>query len=114
MVVGRLGLDEAHEDVGSGVDLVVIQHVVLAACAPQPHGAGVRLDEHAAAVVEVDLFVVCEVELVVGDPEPAVLDVHGALGGDVEEQECGDALILHGGGLLGGLGAGVGLELCAG
>lgn len=62
LVVGRFGLDHAHEDVG-GVDyLVLVQNGVFGGGAVEPDGAG-ALDEKAAADVDVDLCLSRRVEV---------------------------------------------------
>ena len=107
--VGGLGLDGAQVD-GLGVgDLVVVQLGVLGGGAVEPDGAGGAFDEDAAAVVDVDLVVVGQVEFVVRDPEPVVFQVDGRLWGDVQQEE--GAFARGVGGRDGGwvFGAGVGL-----
>ena len=112
--VGGLGLDEAHVEVARVGDLVVVQLAVLGARAVQPDRARVALDQHAAAVVDVDLAVVGAVELVVRDPVPGVFEVDGAGGGDVQHQEGAVAfgVVGCGGGRV--FGAAVGLQAGAG
>lgn len=112
--VGRLGLDEPHVDVARVGDLVVVQLAVLGAGPVEPDGARVALDQHAAAVVDVDLAVVRAVELVVRDPVPGVFEVDRGRGGDVQHQEGAVAFGVVGGGDRGVFGARVGLEACAG
>ncbi len=113
MHVGRFGLDDAHVDVLGVGEFVVVELAVLGAGAVHPDGA-LGFDEHAAAVEDVDLVVVGEVELVVGDPEPVVLEVDARLLRDVEEHEGAFAGGVDGGGDGGVLGAVVGLEVRAG
>ena len=113
LVVWGLGLDEAHVDVLSVGDLVVVQLVVFGGGAVHPDWA-LALDEGAAAVVDVDLVVVGQVEFVVGGPHPGVVDVGVSLFGGVEEHEGADAFWVRLGGLLWCLCALVALELRAG
>ena len=77
--VGRFALDGGHVDVLGVDDLVVVQHAVFGAGAVHPYGAFFAFDEDAAAVVDVDLAVVGEVEFVIGHPEPVVLHVYRGL-----------------------------------
>lgn len=112
MHVGGLGLDDAHVDVLCIGEFVVVQLAVLGARAVHPDGA-LGFDEDAAAVEDVDLVVVGEVELVIGDPEPVVFEVDVCLLGDVEEEEGAFAGGVDGGGHVRVLGAVVGLEVCA-
>lgn len=108
--VGRLGLDQRHVHVLGVGELVVVHDVVLGRGAPEPGALG-ALDEDTAAVVDVDLRVVGEVELVVGDPVPGVLEVDGGFGGDMEKHESTNALGVGGSGNFGSLLASVRLEL---
>lgn len=112
--VRRLGLDQAHVDVARVGDLVVVQLAVLGAGAVEPDGARVALDQHAAAVVDVDLGVVGAVEIVVRDPEPGVFEVDRARSGDVQHEEGAVAFGVVGRGDGGVFGACVGLEASAG
>jgi hypothetical protein len=104
LVVGSLGLDGAVEDVLGALEVVLRHLGVLGGGAVEPDGT-LRLDDHAAAVVDVDLTVILLVELVVSSPEPDVLEVAVGLLGDVELHEGTDALRVGG---VGGVGV-----LCA-
>lgn len=102
LVVGRLGLNRAVPDVLCVLELVLGELRVLRSGADEPDGA-LGLDEHAAAVVDVDLRVVLLVELVVGCPEPNVLEVAVGLLGDVKLHEGANAFgvgLVNGSGVL--------------
>ena len=74
----------------TGIDILCIREIkvvtlrVLGAGTVHPYRA-LRLNEDAAAVVNVNLVVVGEVELVISDPKPVVLKVDSRFGGDVQE-----------------------------
>lgn len=95
-------------------NLVVVKDTVLTGSSPHPNWAWVGLNEDTTAVIDVDLAVVLEVELVVGNPEPTVLDVNRASWSNVEEQECNFAVRVWRRKNLWSLLAGVGLQLGAG
>lgn len=67
LVVGSLGLDGTKPDILSARQLVLGELRVLRSSAHEPDGT-LRLNEHTATVVDVDLRVVVLVELVVGSP----------------------------------------------
>ena len=48
-------------------------------------GGSLRFDQYAAAVVDVDLVVVREVELVVSDPHPVILQIYTGFGSNMQE-----------------------------
>ena len=75
LVVGCLGLDLAHVD-GLGVgELVLVEGVVFDGRADKPDGTRGGLDVQAAAVVDGDLGEGWVLDVVVGCPEPDVLEV---------------------------------------
>ena len=81
---------------------------------PAPDGT-LALDEDTTAVEDVNLLVVGSgLEVVVGNPVPGVLEVDGALVGDVEHHERAEAVLGDGVGGVGVLGALLELELSAG
>lgn len=104
--VGGLGLDEGHVDVAGVVELVIVQLRVLRGGSVHPDRAG-GLDQHATAVVDVNLLGVgTELEIVVGNPEPGVLEVEvGGRVGDVHHEEAALASSVGGVGGVGVLGA---------
>ena len=108
-------MDEASEDVLGGVELVLVEGVVLDAAGPEEGVGG--FDVQATAGEDGDLGAVPVVEVVVGGlgwvlvyvsgewrhettyPEPVVLKVR-SLGGlcDVDVGVCGHAVCVHGAG----------------
>lgn len=129
--IGCLGLDDTHVDILSACDLVIVELAVLRASTVEPDGT-LGFDEDAAAVVDVNLFVVGEVELVVCYPEPVkmlaclfdynwegnfdlpiVLKVDGGLLCDVQHEECTLASRIDWVCRVGVLGARVGLKTSA-
>lgn len=118
LVVRRLRLDLAHEDVLRSGQLILIQRVMFHRCPPQPDRALLALDQQSPAGVNGDLDVVRGIDVVVRGPEPHVLEVEvGGRGGDVHGHESGDAVRVDGRGGRsdrGGGGAVGELELGAG
>lgn len=104
--VGSLGLDQGHENSAGVAELVVVHLRVLRGSAVHPDGA-VGLDEDSATIVDVNLLGVgAELEIVVGHPEPGVLQVDvGSRLGDVHQHEGTLALGVGGVGGVGVLGA---------
>ena len=76
-VVRGFGLDEASEDVGGGVELVLVVCVVLDAVGPEPYVGS--FDVESTAGQDGDLRGPRIVHVVVRGPEPVVLEV-GAVG----------------------------------
>lgn len=112
--VWRLSLEMSDVNVLCLGNLVVVKDRVLTGSSPHPNWAWVGLNEDTTAVVDVDLAVVLEIELVVGNPEPAVLNIDRASWSNVEEQECNFTVRVWWSKNLWSLLAGVGLQLSAG
>lgn len=83
---------------------------MLRGSTPQPSSLG-TLNDDTTAVVDVDLVVVTAVKLVVGNPEPVVLDVGTGRSSQVEESESANAFGVSGSLNAGVLAAFVGLKL---
>lgn len=107
--VSSLSLDNGHPHVAGIGDLVVVHLRVLRGSSPEPDGV-LRLEKDTTAVVDVNLRVVLEVKLVVGNPEPTVLDVDGSSLGGVEQEESTLAVSVGLVGAVGVLGTSVGLQ----
>lgn len=75
--IWSLGLNSPHVDIVCIGDLIVVQLAVLGAGTVQPDRTLLGLDQDTATVEDVELVVVATVELVIGNPEPVVLQIDG-------------------------------------
>ena len=86
MHIWCFGLDDPSIDILSIGELEVVELAVLRAGAVHPDWS-LRFDENAATVINIDLVVVGEVKLVVGNPKPVVFEVDSRFSGDVQEKK---------------------------
>lgn len=87
LVVGRLGLSLTHEDVGCIEQLVLVECVMFAGSAYKPDTFAFNQDTTSSK--DADLGIVEVLNVVIGNPKPAVLHVDiSSLLGNVKAQPC--------------------------